>query len=182
MDTKILDSLKEFQKILFEDEIVQFVARQRRIGPGGSIFSPGVVVATNKRLIMIRDFLEFHIREDVDVIPYSAITYVKLQHNVMSSTIIIGILGFSGDRTPTSFEKSPSMMQMTGLRYDDAVMLVRLTEKMLVKSAEKKQVQEIEPGETKELEVKVAWDVKCGKCGAKNTPTAKFCADCGARL
>ncbi len=174
--------LKGFQKVLFEDEIIEFTARQRRIGPGGSIFSPGVVVATNRRLIIIHDMLQLHIQEDVDVIPYNTITYVKLQHSVMSSTIIIGILGFTGAKELNP-ESSTSMMQIPGLRYDDAMTLVRITEKMLIKNLEQRRVTEnTRPSETKEVEVKAEVLVLCNTCHARNPSNAKYCVNCGAKL
>jgi len=62
------------------------VARQSRIKPGGSLHTPNVIYATDRRLI-IRDPYMLGIKENVVDIPYDIVTSVKLEKGLLSSTI-----------------------------------------------------------------------------------------------
>jgi hypothetical protein len=62
------------------------VARQSRIKPGGSLHTPNVIYATDRR-IFIRDPYMLGIKENVVDIPYDIITSVKLEKGLLSSTI-----------------------------------------------------------------------------------------------
>jgi hypothetical protein len=83
------DDLEEISKItemLNSDEKVLLVARQSRIKPGGSLHTPNVIYATDRRLI-IRDPYMLGIKENVVDIPYDIVTSVKLEKGLLSSTI-----------------------------------------------------------------------------------------------
>jgi Bacterial PH domain/Short C-terminal domain len=85
----ISDDLEEISKItemLNPDEKVLLVARQSRIKPGGSLHTPNVIYATDRRLI-IRDPYMLGIKENVVDIPYEIVTSVKLEKGLLSSTI-----------------------------------------------------------------------------------------------
>jgi hypothetical protein len=62
------------------------VARQSRIKPGGSLHTPNVIYATDRRII-IRDPYMLGIKENVVDIPYDIVTSVKLEKGLLSSTI-----------------------------------------------------------------------------------------------
>ncbi len=83
------DDLEETSKItemLNSDERVFLVARQSRLKPGGSHFTPNIVYATDRRII-IRDPYMLGIKENVVDIPYDIITSIKLEKGLLSSTI-----------------------------------------------------------------------------------------------
>ena len=83
------DDLEETSKItemLNSDERVLLVARQSRLKPGGSHFTPNIVYATDRRII-IRDPYMLGIKENVVDIPYDIITSIKLEKGLLSSTI-----------------------------------------------------------------------------------------------
>jgi hypothetical protein len=83
------DDLEEISKItemLNPDEKVLLVARQSRIKPGGSLHTPNVIYATDRRII-IRDPYMLGIKENVVDIPYDIVTSVKLEKGLLSSTI-----------------------------------------------------------------------------------------------
>jgi hypothetical protein len=85
----VSDDLEEINKItemLNPDEKVLLVARQSRIKPGGSLHTPNVIYATDRRLI-IRDPYMLGIKENVVDIPYEIVTSVKLEKGLLSSTI-----------------------------------------------------------------------------------------------
>ena len=85
----VSDDLEEISKIiemLNPDEKVLLVARQSRIKPGGSLHTPNVIYATDRRLI-IRDPYMLGIKENVVDIPYEIVTSVKLEKGLLSSTI-----------------------------------------------------------------------------------------------
>jgi len=81
--------LKEINKIsemLNPDEKVLLVARQSKIKPGGSYFTPNTIYATDRRLL-IRDPYILGLKANVVDIPYDIITSLKLEKGVLSSTI-----------------------------------------------------------------------------------------------
>ena len=81
--------LKEVNKIiemLNPDEKVLLVARQSKIKPGGSYFTPNTIYATDRRII-IRDPYMLGIKANVVDIPYDIITSLKLEKGLWSSTI-----------------------------------------------------------------------------------------------
>lgn len=81
--------LKEINKInemLNPDEKVLLVARQSKIKPGGSYFTPNTIYATDRRII-IRDPYMLGIKANVVDIPYDIITSLKLEKGLLSSTI-----------------------------------------------------------------------------------------------
>jgi hypothetical protein len=102
------DDLEEISKIaemLNPDEKVLLVARQSRIKPGGSHFTPNIIYATDRRII-VRDPYMFGIKENVVDIPYDIITSVKLEKGLLSSTIRF---------------KAPGIMSSTKLGMIDSI-------------------------------------------------------------
>ena len=87
--------LKEINKIsemLNPDEKVLLVARQSKIKPGGSYFTPNTIYATDRRLL-IRDPYMLGLKANVVDIPYDIITSLKLEKGVLSSTIRFKAVG-----------------------------------------------------------------------------------------
>jgi hypothetical protein len=85
----VTDDYKEIEKIKemlnpFENVII--VARQSRVLPGGSYFTPNVIYATTRRIIL-RDPYMLGIKENIVDIPYDVITSVKLEKGLFTSTI-----------------------------------------------------------------------------------------------
>ena len=102
------DDLEEISKIaemLNPDEKVLLVARQSRIKPGGSHFTPNIIYATDRRII-VRDPYMFGIKENVVDIPYDIITSVKLEKGLLPSTIRF---------------KAPGLMSSTKLGMIDSI-------------------------------------------------------------
>src|SRR5215211_6126603 len=92
------DDLEEISKItemLNPDERVLLVARQSRLKPGGSHFTPNIIYATDRRII-IRDPYMLGIKENVVDIPYDIITSIKLEKGLLSSTIRFKAPGLMG--------------------------------------------------------------------------------------
>ena len=81
-----LEDIGKITEMLNPDEKVLLVARQSRIKPGGSLHTPNVIYATDRRLI-IRDPYMLGIKENVVDIPYDIVTSVKLEKGLLSSTI-----------------------------------------------------------------------------------------------
>jgi hypothetical protein len=102
------DDLEEINKItemLNPDERVLLVARQSRLKPGGSHFTPNIIYATDRRII-IRDPFMLGIKENVIDIPYDIITSIKLEKGLLSSTIRF---------------KAPALMSSTRLGMMDSI-------------------------------------------------------------
>ncbi len=68
------------------NERLLLVAKESRIKPGGSYLTPNIVYATDRRII-IRDPYMLGLKENIVDIPYGIITSVKLEKNILSSTI-----------------------------------------------------------------------------------------------
>ena len=102
------DDLEEISKItemLNPDDKVLLVARQSRIKPGGSHFTPNIIYATDRRII-VRDPYMLGIKENVVDIPYDIITSIKLEKGLLSSTIRF---------------KAPGLMSSTRLGMMDSI-------------------------------------------------------------
>jgi hypothetical protein len=85
-DSNHLEEISKITEMLNPDEKVLLVARQSRIKPGGSLHTPNVIYATDRRLI-IRDPYMLGIKENVVDIPYEIVTSIKLEKGLLSSTI-----------------------------------------------------------------------------------------------
>ena len=96
--SKITEMLKKKEKVLL-------VARQSRIKPGGSHFTPNIIYATDRRII-VRDPYMLGIKENVVDIPYDIITSIKLEKGLLSSTIRF---------------KAPGLMSSTRLGMMDSI-------------------------------------------------------------
>jgi Bacterial PH domain/Short C-terminal domain len=81
-----LEEISKIKEMLNRDEKVLLVARQSRIKPGGSLHTPNIIYATDRRII-IRDPYMLGIKENVVDIPYDIVTSVKLERGLLSSTI-----------------------------------------------------------------------------------------------
>ena len=86
MDGDDLEEISKIKETLNPDEKVLLVARQSRIKPGGSLHTPNIIYATDRRII-IRDPYMLGIKENVVDIPYDIVTSVKLERGLLSSTI-----------------------------------------------------------------------------------------------
>jgi Bacterial PH domain len=76
----------KISKMLNPDERILLVAIQSRIRPWGSLFTPNVIYATDRRII-IRDPYMLGIKENIVDIPYDIITSLKPEKGLLSSTI-----------------------------------------------------------------------------------------------
>jgi len=85
-DSDDLEEISKIKEMLNPDEKVLLVARQSRIKPGGSLHTPNIIYATDRRII-IRDPYMLGIKENVIDIPYDIVTSVKLERGLLSSTI-----------------------------------------------------------------------------------------------
>lgn len=104
-DKSDLEEISKIREMLNPDEKVLLVARQSRIRPGGSLHTPNIIYATDRRII-IRDPYMLGIKENVVDIPYDIVTSVKLEKGLLSSTIRF---------------KAPGLMSSTKLGMMDSI-------------------------------------------------------------
>ncbi len=104
-DNDDLDDISKIAEMLNPDEKVLLVAKQSRIKPGGSHFTPNIIYATDRRII-VRDPYMLGIKENVVDIPYDIITSIKLEKGLLSSTIRF---------------KAPGLMSSTKLGMMDSI-------------------------------------------------------------
>ena len=96
-DEKEKDEIDRVKKILEASEKIKVVARQSRIMPGGSLVTPNIIFATNKRIIK-RDPSSLGLRSHVDSIPYSQINKVHLEKGIFTSELVMDVGQYeSGD-------------------------------------------------------------------------------------
>src|SRR6187431_182163 len=86
IDKGDLEEINKISEMLNPEEKVLLVARQSKIKPGGSYFTPNTIYATDRRII-IRDPYMLGIKANVVDIPYDIITSLKLEKGLLSSTI-----------------------------------------------------------------------------------------------
>jgi Bacterial PH domain/Short C-terminal domain len=86
-DKEDLEEIKEIADMLNPNEEVFVVARQSRLKPGGSAFTPNIVFGTDRRII-IKDPCMLGLRENVVDIPYDMISSVRIDKGVLSSNVI----------------------------------------------------------------------------------------------
>jgi len=95
------DEIKRVKQLLEVSEIIKTVARQSRIMPGGSIVTPNIIFATNKRLIL-RNPTTLGLRAGVESIPYSQINKVHLDKGAFTSELVMDVGQYeSGDNKQT---------------------------------------------------------------------------------
>jgi hypothetical protein len=110
-DKEDLEEIKKIAEMLNPNEEVFVVARQSRLKPGGSHFTPNIVFATDRRII-IKDPSMLGMREEVVDIPYDMITSVRLDKGVFSSNVIFRAPGLRSSGRLGMIEK------LTGNEYD----------------------------------------------------------------
>jgi Bacterial PH domain/Short C-terminal domain len=86
-DKEDLEEIKGIADMLNPNEEVFVVARQSRLKPGGSAFTPNIVFGTDRRII-IKDPTMLGLRQNIVDIPYDMISSVRLDKGVFSSNVI----------------------------------------------------------------------------------------------
>ena len=167
------------RKILWPDETVMGTLKQRRFMPGGSLITPTTVVLTDKRMIIInRASLGF--RQDYEVVPYTALVSVRLEHGIVTSTVFVRVQGYATDRGLLG-GTGKQEGEIDGLKNKDAQELYDYLNKKLEYKLEIQQEmnENIAKGH---VDTAVGSYAYCTKCGTKNPSDAKFCSSCGAKL
>ncbi|WP_458743385.1 PH domain-containing protein [Candidatus Nitrosocosmicus sp. T] len=98
-DEDELDEIKKIAEMLNADEKVLVVARQSRFKPGGSQFSPNVVYATDRRIIL-RDPSMLGLKQEIIDIPYNVITNAKIEKGLLSASVIFNAPGLFNPNIP----------------------------------------------------------------------------------
>jgi hypothetical protein len=159
------------KNILWPDERVEVTARQRRVGPGGSVTAPTSVIATDKRIIILNR-ANLGIRQDYEVIPYKQITSVRLEHGIISSSVFIRVQGYDVDKGLLKNGKQEG--EIDGLNNKDAQALADFINKRLEDSES--------ISASGEADSVVGGFSYCARCGNKNPAGASFCSKCGSSL
>ena len=110
-DKQDLDEIKKIAHMLNPNEEVFVVARQSRLKPGGSKFTPNIIFATDRRII-IKDPSMLGLREQVVDFPYDMISSVKLDKAVFSSNDIFTSAGMRNSGRRGMIEK------LAGIEYN----------------------------------------------------------------
>lgn len=108
-DEDELDEIRKIAEMLNPDEKVLVVARQSRIKPGGSHFSPNVVYATDRRIIL-RDPSMLGLKQEIIDIPYNVITNAKIKKGILSASVIFNAPGLFNPNVP---EKIPGVKRLS---------------------------------------------------------------------
>jgi len=103
-EEKEQEEIKRVKQMLEASEKIKIVARQSRIRPGGSLVTPNIIFATDKRII-IRDPSTLGLRSGVESIPFSQINKVHLEKGAFSSELVLDVGQYEGDNA----QKIPSI-------------------------------------------------------------------------
>jgi len=118
-DKEDLDEIKKIAEMLNPNEEVFVVARQSRLKPGGSHFTPNIVFATDRRII-IKDPSMLGLHEEVVDIPYDMITSIRLDKGVFSSNVIFRAPGLKSSGRLGMIEK------LTGSEYGEDTVITAI--------------------------------------------------------
>ena len=110
-DKQDLEEINKISHILNPNEEVFVVARQSRLKPGGSKFTPNIIFATDRRII-IKDPSMLGLREQIVDFPYDMISSVKLDKGVFSCNVIFTSAGLRNSGRRGMIEK------LTGTEYN----------------------------------------------------------------
>lgn len=91
-----MDEVRKISGYLDSDEKVLLVARQSRITPGGSLATPNIIFATDRKLI-VRNPMMLGLRESVQSIPYEEITAIDLEKGLFSSEVKVSAPGLTSE-------------------------------------------------------------------------------------
>jgi len=127
LDGGDLEEINKISEMLNPDEKVLLVARQSKIKPGGSYFTPNTIYATERRII-IRDPYMLGIKANVVDIPYDIITSLKLEKGLLSSTIRF---------------KAPGLMSSTKLGMIDSIIEGEDDETGIIESIPKDKAEDL---------------------------------------
>ena len=150
---------------LQEGEAIQLTARQRRLGPGGSLLDPTTVIVTNRRVIIINRS-SFKLRKEYESISYMNMASVRLEQGVVSSSLLIRVQGTGLESKPLREDIEEGFID--GLSREDAKAIANYVERMIEAGGR---------GGRKGMSVKA-----CPECGTENIVEARHCISCGARL
>jgi hypothetical protein len=150
-DKEDLEEINKISNMLNPNEEVFVVARQSRLKPGGSKFTPNIVYATDRRII-IRDPRMLGLREEVVDIPYDLISSVRLDKGVFSSSVIFtapglrssGRLGLIEKMDGTEFSPNEDAV-ITAIPKDKAEDLVEVIRNGMDRQREVYQQQQPQP-------------------------------------
>src|SRR6187200_2947887 len=118
-DKEDLDEIKKIAEMLNPNEEIFVVARQSRLKPGGSHFTPNIVFATDSRII-IKDPSMLGLHEEVVDIPYDMITSIRLDKGVFSSNVIFRAPGLKSSGRLGMIEK------LTGNEYGEDTVITAI--------------------------------------------------------
>ena len=120
-DKDDLEEVKKIRHMLNANEEVFVVARQSRLRPGGSAFTPNVVFGTDRRII-IKDPSMLGMRENVVDIPYDMISSVRIDKGMFSSNVIFKAPGLINSSRRGKLDKMMEGYGNTGgLAEEDAI-------------------------------------------------------------
>ncbi len=173
------DDAKLVKELLWAGEIVEDTARQRKIGPGGSLTSPTSVVCTNKRLFIVNR-VTMGLRKDYEIIQYRQITSVRLERGIISSSVFIRVQGYDRDKGLLGGDKQEG--EIDGLHIKDAAKLVDYLNKKIAAAGDPHTIAEQRFEQQAPADSAEGASIYCTKCGHKDHEGMKFCENCGAKL
>lgn len=91
-DNNELEEIVKIKHRLNTNEEVRLVAKQSRIKPGGSSWTPNTIFVTDNR-ILVRNPSMLGARENTEYFTYDKIVNIKLEKGVLSSTLHISSFG-----------------------------------------------------------------------------------------
>ena len=120
--------IEKIREYLDKEEEILVVSRQQRMVPGGSLFTPNTIFATNKKLI-IRNPTMFGLRENVEYFHHSKIVNIKHEQGYFSSTLVVTAPGMGTSARPPKNSAPWGRTEdgmIDGIPREDAVVIVKI--------------------------------------------------------
>ena len=136
------EEIEKIQSYVEDGEHILLVARQSRILPGGSITTPNIIFATDRKLV-IRNPMMLGLRESVEVVPYTEITAVHLKKGVFSSEVMITAPGLTTELARFFRLTRHGVAGIPAIPKDQAVKLVNIVKEGIKMSRETKLVPKV---------------------------------------
>ncbi|MGI0141889.1 MAG: PH domain-containing protein [Candidatus Micrarchaeales archaeon] len=118
------------EEMLWPNERIRFCVRQSKLWIlGGSLSSPSIIVATNKRLILVTKPL-FGLYQDYEILHYKQIVGIRVTHGIFTSSIYIAT---NGTQTHSAMHHNASNSTISGIYKGVGGMIASYLNDMMVK-------------------------------------------------
>ena len=178
------NDLKLAKSLLWQNETVMATATQRRAGPGMNPVNPTTIIATDRRIIVVKR-ATFGLRKDIETIPYDRVTSIRVEKGFFSASLYLRVSGYTAPGAESGFMgKGEQEGEIDGMYKNDAKDIGDYLNKIVTGMIERGAPPTPEPqrGGIRIGDSPMEKPVYCPYCGSKNDPGSVFCDKCGKKI